>query len=709
MLKDLNLLPVYDSAEYDLIRDLIVPLLQNSKLYLRGVGFFTSGWLRLAVEGVTGLIENSGAARIIISPILERSDWEAFQLGEEAKYNEMLKDVLEKHVVDIAATLKKDTLNALAWMIADNVLEFRFAVAREYTMGSDYHDKVGVFIDGEDNRVAIHGSFNDTVKGSLNGEAFSVFKSWEEGQYPFVEQHHKRLTELWEKGNRQFRIFTIPEAIRQKIIRLRTSNHRPYMKPVATEILPLSVTDSLQNPFNLYPYQEEAIHNWISVNCQGVFEMATGTGKTLTSLSAALNRFEEIGRLALIILVPYLHLLEQWEKDCIKVGFNPVLCSSAHRDWHIKVENKIQDFNIKALQHICIIAVHATASTDRFAKATKKLKPEHTMIIGDEVHGLGAPILKRAMISNAGMRLGLSATPRRWFDEKGTEAIFTYFGPVCFEFPLEKAIGKYLTPYEYKPELVNLNVEEMELYEGLTARITLLIKMIDDNKLDIEEELKRLLLERSRIIASAEAKLDKLLILLKDMIKHSRENKNTLSHILIYCAPGSHKKVLRAVADLGLKCHEFVHTVTINDRQKILEQFANGDIQVIVAIKCLDEGVDIPSTRTAFFLASTSNPREFVQRRGRILRLAEGKNKAIVYDFIVVPKQEHLHLKREIDSGLLKREMPRFAEFASAAKNEFEARSKLWDLLNHYELLNLFDEKPWDIYKNRKIIRGYDV
>jgi superfamily II DNA or RNA helicase len=709
MLKDLNLLPVYDSAEHDLIQDLIVPLLQNSKLYLRGVGFFTSGWLRLAIEGVAGLIENSGAARIVISPILERSDWEAFQLGEEAKCNEMLKNVLEKQVVDIATTLKKDTLNALAWMIADNIMEFRFAVAREYKMGSDYHDKVGVFIDEEGNRVAIHGSFNDTVKGSLNGEAFSVFKSWEEGQYPFAEQHHKRLTELWERGNRQFRIFTIPEAIRQKIMRLRTSDHRPYIKPATTEILPLSFTDSLQNPFNLYPYQEEAIQSWISANCQGVFEMATGTGKTLTSLSAALNRFNEIGRLALIILVPYLHLLEQWEKDCIKVGFNPILCSSAHRNWHIKVKTKIQDFNIKALQHICIMAVHATASTDRFAKATKDLKPEHTMIIGDEVHGLGAPILKQAMISNTGMRLGLSATPRRWFDEEGTKVIFTYFGPVCFEFPLEKAIGKYLTPYEYKPELVNLNVEEMEMYEDLTARITLLIKMLDDNNLDIEEELKRLLLERARVVASAEEKLDKLLIMLRDMIEQFREREKLLNHILIYCAPGSHKKVLRAVADLGLKCHEFVHTVSLNDRQKILEQFANGDIQVIVAIKCLDEGVDVPSTRTAFFMASTSNPREFVQRRGRILRLAEGKDKAIVYDFIVVPRPEYVPLKREMDAGLLKKEMPRFAEFASVAKNEFEARSKLWNLLNHYELLNLFDEKPWDIYKSTKSIRGYDV
>jgi len=713
MLKDLNLLPVYDSAEHDLILDLIVPLLQNSKLYLRGVGFFTSGWIKLAFEGIIKLIENGGTARIVISPILERSDWEAFQLGEEAKCNETLKNVLEKQVINIATALKKDTLNALAWMIADNVLEFRFAVAREYMTGSDYHDKVGVFIDEEGNRVAIHGSFNDTIKGSLNGEAFSVFKSWEEGQHPFAEQHHKRLTELWERGNRQFQVFTIPEAIRQKIMRLRTTDHGPYVKPTTADVLLPPVADNLQNPFSLYPYQEEAIKGWISANCQGIFEMATGTGKTLTSLSAALNRFNEIGRLALIILVPYLHLLEQWERDCIKIGFNSVLCSSAHKDWHIEIKAKIQDFNIKALQHICIIAVHATASTDRFAKAIKNLKPECTMLIGDEVHGLGAPILKQAMISNTDMRLGLSATPRRWFDEEGTKAIFGYFGPVCFEFPLEKAIGKYLTPYEYKPELVNLNVAEMALYEDLTAKITQLIKMMEDNKLDVEEELKRLLLERSRIVASAEEKIYRLLTMLRDMIDKFHEKGRTLSHILIYCAPGSHKKVLRAVADLGLKCHEFVHTVSLNDRQKILGQFANGDIQVIVAIKCLDEGVDIPSTRIAFLLASTSNPREFVQRRGRILRLAEGKGKAIIYDFIVVPRPEYIPLKREIDAGLLKREMPRFAEFASAAKNEFEVRSKLWSLLNHYELLNLFDKKPWDIYHNTlkdiKNIRRYDV
>jgi len=704
MLKDLGLQPVYDSAEYDLVQDLIVPLLRNSTSYLRGVGFFTSGWLKLAAEGIVQLIENGGIARIVISPVLEKPDWEAFQFGEQARTNSILKKVLEKQIVDISNALKKDTLNALAWMISDNLLEFRFAVAKEYSRGSDYHDKVAVFTDGAGDYVAIHGSFNDTFKGSLNGEAFSVFKSWEDGQYPFAVQHRKRLTELWEQGNRQFSVFTLPEAVRQRFIQLRSTKHRPYVTPTEPKTLE-SRTSDLHNPIKLYPYQEEAIRTWVSLNCIGIFEMATGTGKTLTSLSAAINRYNAIGRLALIIVVPYLHLLEQWERECIKFGFQPILCSSAHRDWHIEVKTKIQDFNIKALHHICILAVHATASTDRFIKATKNLKQGQTMIIGDEVHGLGAPVLRQAMISNASMKLGLSATPRRWFDDEGTKAIFDYFGTVCFEFPIEKAIGEYLTPYEYRPELVCLDSIEMESYENLTAKITLLIRMMDDNKPSLEEELKKLLLERSRIIASADEKLTRLLTILKDMIDLHKEN-NSLSHTLIYCAPGSHKKVLRSVADLGLKCHEFVHTVSLNDRQKILEQFAKGDIQVIVAIKCLDEGVDVPSTRTAFFLASTSNPREFVQRRGRILRLDKGKDRAVVYDFIVVPRPENLSLKREIDAGILKREMPRFAEFASVSINEFEARSKLWNLLNHYGLLNLLDKKPWDIYHSINDIRG---
>ena len=699
MLNSLNLLPVYDSAEYDLINDLIVPLLQHSTSYSRGVGFFTSGWLKLAAQGLSRLIENGGKARIVLSPILEKTDWQAFQIGEEAKCNHLLKNILHKNLDNIATALERDTLNALAWMIADNILEFRFAVARDAYSRGDYHDKVGVFRDDEDNIVAIHGSFNDTVKGSLNGEAFSVFKSWDDGHRPFVEQHCNRLVKLWEGRNRQFKVYTIPEAIRQKFIKLRTTDARPY------SISPPKVAQIISNSgepncnIKLYPYQEDAIQSWISANYRGIFEMATGTGKTLTSLAAAVNCYKKIGRLALVILVPYLHLLEQWEPNCKEIGFYPIKCSGAHKNWQIEVRSKIQDFNIGALDHICILAVQATASMPKFRRATNGLKAESAMIIGDECHGLGAPFVKQAMIPNANMRLGLSATPRRWFDDKGTGVIFSYFGSVCFEYPLEKAIGKYLTPYEYKPELIYLTQYEMGLYEELTSKITQLARMMDNAKKDVEEILKKLLLERSRLIASAEEKLDRLLIILQEMQRQAREHNKELSHILVYCAPGTHQKVLRSIADLGLRCHEFVHYVPLSERQKILEQFASGQIQVIVAIKCLDEGVDVPSTRIAFFLASTSNPKEFVQRRGRILRLAKGKRKAILYDFIVVPRPEYVQSRRDVDASLLRREMPRFAEFSSAAVNEFRARSKLWKLLDHYELLNLFDEKPWDMYK----------
>ena len=188
-------------------------MLFRSSSYLRGVGFFTSGWLKLAAHGLTELIEKGGKARIVLSPIMEKSDWEAFQLGEEARSNEELKKILSNNIDDIALALESNTLNALAWMIADDLLEFRFAVSRDPYSGGDYHDKVGVFIDDQDDIVAIHGSFNDSIKGSLNGEAFSVFKSWKEGQRPFVNQHYNRLKKLWQSGNSLFRLYAVLDSI----------------------------------------------------------------------------------------------------------------------------------------------------------------------------------------------------------------------------------------------------------------------------------------------------------------------------------------------------------------------------------------------------------------------------------------------------------------------------------------------------------------
>ncbi len=697
MLKSLTLLPVYDSSENDLIQELIVPLLSHSKEYLRGVGFFTSGWLRIASDGIINLIENEGEAKFVMSPIMEKQDWDALQQGEKARNDEWLKHILGKNIQDLRNSLKKDTVNALTWMVADDILEFKFAIPREKWSVGDYHDKVGVFIDSKGDSVAIHGSFNDTVKGSLNGEAFSVFKSWDSGQQPYVQKHFERLDTLLKRGNSQFRVYSIPEAVKEAFIKLR-SDSRPYSLPFKKQLAINTYLKEPHCPVNLYPFQKDAINSWIQANCRGIFEMATGTGKTVTSLAAAVNRLEKLKKICLIVLVPYLHLLDQWRKNCEEFGFLPILCSGAHRGWQQNVQSKIQDFNFGAISNICIIAVHDTAASEKFRKCVKNLDKDYTMLIGDEVHALGSPSMQYALLEQSKMRLGLSATPKRWFDEEGTEIIYSYFENVCFEITIDQAIGKYLTPYLYHPIPVYLTSDEIGEYTDLTHKISV-FGYKSEKDAESEETLKRILIKRAKIIASAEEKIPKLLSILKENIGKAKKDGKEIQNTLIYCAPGLHKEVLIAVSGLGLRCHEFVHTVSIADREKILRQFAEGIIQVLVAIKCLDEGVDVPSTQTAFFLASTTNPREFVQRRGRVLRLAEGKNKAELYDFIVMPEHPSKNFDRETGKSLLRREMPRFAEFSSSALNEFEARSIVRDIADIYEMLNLLDEKPCEIYR----------
>ena len=688
MLKDLNLRAVYDSSEQSLVHDLIVPLLSISKIYLRGVGFFTSSWLKIAAAGLVHLVENGGTGKIVMSPILQESDLKAFQAGEAAKRDELLKQALRETISDLRDSLEHDTLNALAWMIADNLIEFRLAVARDAIGTGDYHDKVGVFVDETGDTVAIHGSFNDSYHGSLNGEAFSVFKSWELGQLPYVKQHKDRLTRLWEEGNSQFTILSLPEAVRKDLIKLRTTPYPPYRISSNPKIAGSGRT--------LHDFQKLAIEAWQAAGFQGVFEMATGTGKTFTSLSAAHMLLQNHDQLAVVILVPFLHLLDQWKQNCEEFGFDVMLCSGSHAGWETQLHGQTLNFNIRVLKQLCILAVHDTAASSRFLNAIARLPQECTMVIGDEVHALGSGKHRKAMFPNAKYRLGLSATPRRWYDEEGTAELFNYFGKVCFSYSIDDAIGKYLTPYDYYPVLVNFTPAEEEAYEDITKRIRLFGQLIKEGRED-KKRLEKLLIDRALIVSRAENKLTRLLGILESDI--AQGNGRLTDHTLIYCAPGTHQKVLRAVADLNVRAREFVHQVGLSDRQKVLDDFDQGHLQALVAIKCLDEGVDVPSTRNAFFLASTTNPREFVQRRGRVLRLHPGKNRAVIYDFFVIPPRDHDRNEADSGTSLLRSQLPRFAEFVSAATNRYEARSAFFDILDSYGLLHLMDLKPWDIYR----------
>lgn len=697
MLQTLPLKSVYDSSEHHLVRDLFLPLLKESKSYRRGVGYFTSGWLKEAAEGLVELAENGGKAYFVTSPHLEQRDWDALKMAERARWDAVFYEVVRGKVRELETALRQDTATALAWLVADGVLTFKFAIP-ENRVG-DFHDKFGVFEDAAGDRVVIHGSYNDSVHGLLNGESFSLFRSWVPEQNDYVDEHARRFERLWSGTNEFFRTYDMTDAIREEIVSLRQGRPRPYRLPG-----PEGCLRSIRVPpdIALYPFQREAIDRWFAAGRTGLFEMATGTGKTFTALSAAAELSDRVGALAVVVSAPFNHLVDQWQREATRFGFTPLLCRESSAKWVNTVRSRIQDFNVGARKSLLLITTHKTGSEDKFISSVRTLRRD-TLYIADEAHYLGSPQFRRALVNTYKYRIGLSATPDRWFDEEGSSVIRSYFGPVVANMPLERAIGPFLTPYRYVPHTVPLTASEGKDFEALSAEIRVLSAKVRQSRTSShpsndQKGLEFLLRQRADLVAKAENKFPALERVLREKIE--LEGRESIQHTIVYCAPGEAATATRLLANLGLRAHEFVHTVPNETRLKILRQFDSAKLQVLIAIKCLDEGVDIPATREAFFLASTSNPREFVQRRGRILRKHPGKERAVLHDMVVVPPVRPLALREDLeaDRTLLRKEMPRFAEFSSAAENEFEARDLLFPILLELDLTHLLDVKPWEAY-----------
>ena len=703
MLRDLTLKPVYDSSENDLVSDLMIPLLKNAVRYDRGVGFFTSGWLRLAAKGLEEFADNSGTARLITSPIISKEDFEAIETGDTAKKDGVLYNVLMNSVKNLAVELGQNPLNALAWLIADDILTIKFAIPKGHLSGGDYHDKYAIFEDKAGDRVAIHGSYNDTAHASLNGEAFSVFKSWVDGQKDYVESHDHRFKNIWDDKNPAFSVYEIPAAVKENILRYRVAS-RPYknkLSPVA-QMFTKNAAPILRD------YQNEAYDKWEKAGYSGIFEMATGSGKTITAISCADRIRKKHGRIALIVSVPYIHLVDQWAKELEKFSFSPILCSSAHGDWERTLSSKIQDFNLNLTKELCCLVVHKTGSMPQFKELARTISAQPIFGIFDEVHALGAKDLRSALLETITHRIGLSATPARWFDASGTEILTKYFNGSCFEFTLENAINReFLVPYEYIPHLVELTEAEFSDYVALSKDISR--AFASDREINDNPYLQSLLRKRTVLINSAGNKRDAFLSVLNGELTKAKATGEEFSHALVYSPKGEHLEYLRMVSGTGLKVYEFVAGIPASKRQEVLLKFSEGSLQALVAIRCLDEGVDVPSTKTAFIIASSTNPREFVQRRGRILRNSEGKTKAIIHDFIAIPPLTGSSSNLIYKQNMLKREIPRFAEFASLALNRFEAQSMISKVLAKFESLELMTIKPWEVYARDNEQRKYDT
>ncbi len=431
----------------------------------------------------------------------------------------------------------------------------------------------------------------------------------------------RRFERLWNNEDPNVRVFDLPEAARAQIVRLRTSE-RPYPRPpwLPSLISEIPSTYKKSSPalppkLALRPYQEEAINAWFAHDCRGLLEMATGTGKTITALAASAKLFEREGRLAVVIAVPYQHLVDQWQSETTAFGYRPVLAYQSKSSWLDELNHAVIEYNGGYRPFISVITTHTNFISADLQAAIGRLSGP-SLLIADEAHHLGAERSRQNYPDQIPFRLALSATPDRWFDDAGTAALRSFFGETVFAFTLEQAIGVSLTPYYYYPHLVSLTEDEMGEYEQLSLKIARLSSQEDTDKHDA---LKMLLIKRARLLNTASNKLPALAALI--------DEERAISHTLFYCAPGQIDEVMRLVGwEKGILIDQFTAEESTDQRQRLLADFAAGTLQALAAMKCLDEGVDVPSTRSAYFLASSGNPREFIQRCGRILRKAPAKS-----------------------------------------------------------------------------------
>ena len=662
MLKNEDIKFKYDSDKDDIVNEFYVPVLSNSVEYYRMSGYFSSSSLAISARGIADFILNNGKMKLLCNAQLTKEDYDIIEKTNQDPI-EFIQDLFIRDLHNIEDNFIRDHVKALGWMLANGFLEIKIAIPKDKK--GIFHSKVGILKDNENNFISFSGSDNETAAGWLyNIEEFKVFKSWDSSEEKYVDSDLKTFFEYWNGDTVRTDIIDLPSAVKKELI---------DYAPVSRKEL-VVVSKKTRKPIKLREYQDDAIDSWFNHNCRGLFEMATGTGKTITSLSAFKQLSSTKDKLVTVIACPQLHLIDQWIKDVENFHTGKIIkASSKEKDWKSKLSALHRDFYMGLEDKVVIMTTHDTLASDFFIDKIKKIKSDKLLIV-DEVHGIGSSKRLEGLIEDYNYRLGLSATPKRWFDEDGTRAIYDYFGDVAFDFDIKRALtdfnpdtGKhYLTPYYYYPIIVDLTEEEYSEYQDLSQKIAQAIARKNNNNEKIS--LSALCNQRQKIINNAEAKYEEFRRLLRE---HEGIDK-----LIVYCSDRQIDRVQEILNEENVSPqHRFTHKESsskkknelFSQRESILNNFEKGNYKALVAIKCLDEGVDVPVAENAIILSSTSNPREHVQRRGRILRNAPGKEYANIYDFLVFPKE-----KTESGIKIMKKEIDRYKEFAELAINSLD-------------------------------------
>lgn len=694
--KEIDIQNCYETGINNLLEDFYIPVLKESILYRRIAGFFSSTSLAVASKGIAGLILNGGKMELIVCPRLSEEDINMIMAAESdpEKYvgNYMVEDI-----INIDDSFAKEHVRALGWMLAKGILEIRVALifkddgvlssAEDIATSGIFHQKVGILTDKNYNTITFSGSVNETSSGwCSNIEEFKVFKSWITEQDKYCENDKRKFDEFWSNERKNVKVIDLPTCVRENLI-MQASND--YLQTLSLEHYKKKASEmGCLDLLSLFDYQKDAIKMWEDNNRNLLFEMATGTGKTRAAIGCIWRTIQAENRLIVVIATPQSTISMQWKREIefLKVPIDKaIIADSSNPKWRKDCDLYLSSAAKGLVNIVVIFTTHRTYSSPDFITLVKKYSVSVPfMLVGDEAHGLAASKTKQGLIEEYKIRLGLSATPSRWFDEFGTKYLYDFFGDKAFEFGIGKALSTILpttkqTPlvnYYYEPYFVNLVEEELYEYVKLSKQITQFYNAKDQDKQKI---LENLLFKRADIQKNAVEKLGKLELILNNLVN--------IQNILIFCSPEQIDAVMDILKNRGIKAHKITEKQGtkpeskysfLSERDYLIKCFKEQRYQVLTAIKCLDEGIDIPTASIAILMSSSSNPREFVQRIGRVIRRSPGKRYAYIYDIIVKSNCSGLPIEiQQFEKKIYERELARATDIANYAINRTTAINKL--------------------------------
>lgn len=695
--KELHIKQCYESGIDDIVEDYYIPVLEAAVKYDRIAGFFSSTSLAVAARGISDFITNGGRMRLITSPRLNADDIEIVK-KIASDDSSLSPDDFGLNLDNIENEFEKNHVKALGWMLASGLLDMKLAVVynedgsicdnETISEKGLFHQKVGILMDAEGNEMSFSGSINETASAWVNNdEEFKVFKAWTESR-DYYDRDKKRFDEIWDGTRKNVKVFDLPHAIKADIVR--------YSSDFDIENISLKKYRSakirdydFKNDKSLFFYQADALNKWKENNYRLLFEMATGTGKTRTAIAGIKYLNQTKKRLITIITTPQNTLSKQWkdEVDAQKLVFNEnTIVDGSVPKWEELLVKLLLKNGAGMADHICLYTTHSTASSGKFTQAFLNNLNFDTdvLFIGDETHWLGAPKLQQALLPIYKYRIGLSATPSRWYDDSGTTKLIDYYGNANFEFTIKDALTEYnpltgkhfLVNYHYLISKVSLNESETTEYKEISAKISKLWNMKDNNP-EAALSLERLIERRANIIKNADAKYAQL-----ESILDKLQTKGRIENLIVFVSPQQITSVLNILASKGIIFHKLTEKEGTkpdkrfggkSEREHIISKFKSKEYQAIVAIKCMDEGIDIPTADIGILMASSTNPREYIQRVGRIIRQSPNKMHAELYDICVdtinILDDEFVAIERKIKA----KEQIRLKEIAENSINSINA------------------------------------